>query len=481
MKFSDLLNRYMKELPCSARELAARSGLSESSISRYRSGSRVPVRGSEELDSIIKALEDVAREQGKEQDEAGDTIRESLENLVPDRSIDRERYGQRLSALLDALEVSRAKLSARLAYDASFLSRILSGERAPSDYRAFSEQIAEILEDGASSVAQREKLAGLLGISSDRIREEKQCRKAIYEYLMEMEATDGGEGSSEDATREAVHNFLLKLDEFDLNDYMKRIHFDRIPALKSPFHAENTKQYVGLEGIKRAELDFLRKTVLSTSTEPVWQFSDFPMAEMAADMAFSKKWMMGLAMTLKKGLQINIIHDLDRPFEEMMLGLESWIPLYMTGLINPYYLRELPEKAYSHLFRMSGSCVLVGECPGQNLAGAMVILSSREEERKAAEIHRKHLFDRALPLMEIYRDDRKKEYEALVREEEQKLRAECGEDAKPRILAGEENEYFKNIRIVAYGDRCVMVIKENDPYIRFVIRHPKLVSALLAM
>ena len=115
---------------------------------------------------------------------------------------------------------------------------------------------------------------------------------------MEVEAADKGAEASGETTREAVHNFLLKLDEFDLNDYMKRIHFDRIPTLKSPIHAENTKQYVGLEGVKRAELDFLRKTVLSTSAEPVWQFSDFPMAEMAADMAFSKKWMMGLAMTL---------------------------------------------------------------------------------------------------------------------------------------------------------------------------------------
>lgn len=41
--------------------------------------------------------------------------------------------------------------------------------------------------------------------------------------------------------------------------------------------------------------------------------------------------MLGLALLLKKGLHLNIIHSLNRPFQEMMLGLESHIPLYMTG------------------------------------------------------------------------------------------------------------------------------------------------------
>lgn len=42
----------------------------------------------------------------------------------------------------------------------------------------------------------------------------------------------------------------------------------------------------------------------------------------------------------KKGHHLNIIHNVDRPFNEMMLGLESWIPIYMTGQISPYYLKD---------------------------------------------------------------------------------------------------------------------------------------------
>lgn len=64
-------------------------------------------------------------------------------------------------------------------------------------------------------------------------------------------------------------------------------------------------------------------TVLSKSAESVFMCSDMPMEDMAEDVEFGKEWMFAIAMMLKKGLHLNIIHNLDRPFNEMMLGLES--------------------------------------------------------------------------------------------------------------------------------------------------------------
>lgn len=41
----------------------------------------------------------------------------------------------------------------------------------------------------------------------------------------------------------------------------------------------------------------------------------------------------------EKGLKLRIIHNIDRSLSEMMLGLESFIPMYMTGQIEPYYFK----------------------------------------------------------------------------------------------------------------------------------------------
>ena len=62
---------------------------------------------------------------------------------------------------------------------------------------------------------------------------------------------------------------------------------------------------------------------------------------MAKDPDFPKKWIYSMALMLKKGLHLHQIHNIDRSFEEMMLGLESWIPMYMTGKRNcPFWNRQ---------------------------------------------------------------------------------------------------------------------------------------------
>ena len=79
---------------------------------------------------------------------------------------------------------------------------------------------------------------------------------------------------------------------------------------------------------------------------------------MAADEDFAKKYMFGLAMVSQKGaLHIHIIHDVERPMKDMMLGLENWVPLYMTGQISPYYLKGVQNDGLfssALLFRAGG-------------------------------------------------------------------------------------------------------------------------------
>ena len=101
-----------------------------------------------------------------------------------------------------------------------------------------------------------------------------------------------------------------------------------------PFYKATSKTYYGIEEMKKGELDFFKATVFSKNNEPVFMCSNMPMEDMAQDVEFGKKWMYAIAIMLKKGLHLNIIHNVDRPFNEMMLGLESWLPIYMTGQVS---------------------------------------------------------------------------------------------------------------------------------------------------
>ena len=73
-----------------------------------------------------------------------------------------------------------------------------------------------------------------------------------------------------------VSDFLFKLDEFNLNDYIKAIHFDELKVPSVPFQMPTSKTYFGLDQMMESELDFLKATVISKSTEPVIMYSDMP-------------------------------------------------------------------------------------------------------------------------------------------------------------------------------------------------------------
>lgn len=138
------------------------------------------------------------------------------------------------------------------------------------------------------------------------------------------------------------------------------------------------------------------------------------MEDMAADLDFSKKYMLGLALLLKKGLHLNIIHSLNRPFQEMMLGLESHIPLYMTGQISPYYLQSAPNTVFCHFLKVSGSAALSGECIAGCHEDGMYRLSRGKRDLAYYRKRADDLLQKAKPLMDIYREMSQNELNAFL-------------------------------------------------------------------
>ena len=166
--------------------------------------------------------------------------------------------------------------------------------------------------------------------------------------------------------------------------------------------------------MRKGELDFFKTTVLSKSMEDIFMCNDMPMTEMAEDMDFNRKWMFAIAMSLKKGLHLNIIHDVNRPFEEMMLGLEAWLPIYMTGQISPYYLPEYSANIYHHITYVSGTVALTGECIHDQHENGMYYLTNNKEEVVYYKKRAVDLLSKAEPLMEVYTSENKNSFVIFI-------------------------------------------------------------------
>ena len=361
MKFKEVLNKYLKELDCSSKKLSNESGLSESVISRYRSGERTPLKNSEQLNKLTKALFNIAKDSNKNK-YTFDKIVSDFNSVLTSDDFDYTTFSNNLNTLITSLNINTHEMSKYIIFDASHISRIRYGKAKPSNPVEFSNKIVPV--------------------------------------------------------KNQISDFLHHLDSFNLDDYIKVIKFDELKVPNIPFYKAKTKHYYGIEEMKQGELNFFKGTVLSKSKEDIFMCSNMPMEDMAKDIDFGKKWMFAIAMCLKKGHHLNIIHNLDRPFNEMMLGLESWIPIYMTGQISPYYLSNLKNNVYNHLNYVSAAAALSGECINGFHNKGMYYLTTNKNEIEYYKEKSDLLLKKAKPLMEIYRESNIKEYHLFLKKDE---------------------------------------------------------------
>lgn len=66
MNFSQQLNAYMELLDCTAKRLSQESGVSAATLSRYRSGERVPERDSDTFGQLCAGLARIAEQRHPE-------------------------------------------------------------------------------------------------------------------------------------------------------------------------------------------------------------------------------------------------------------------------------------------------------------------------------------------------------------------------------------------------------------------------------
>ena len=404
MNFQECLNNYIIQIRCNGKELARNSEISETVISRYRKGERTPYADSEYLKKLSDGIIKTAVEKGIRDfkaDKVLQTLRESLEDNRDEPAFN----SQKLDILLRELDINISRIAAFLHYDPSYLSKIRTGKRNPAHQQQFIEKICEYVASNYKDEQDRKKVTYLIQCNEDEITDSSLYRKKLREWL----------SSSKPEDVDYVSGFLRKVDSFNLDDYIRVIHFDSFKVPKVPFQLPVSRHYYGLKEMREGELDFLKHTVLSKSMKPLYICSDMPVEDMAADKDFAKKYMFGLAMVLKKGLHIHIIHDVERPMKDMMLGLENWVPLYMTGQISPYYLKGVQNRIYSHLHYCSGQVAMTGDCISGHHDLAHYYLTSRKEEVLISQKNMEFLLKKAHPLMDIYREERKKElYAALI-------------------------------------------------------------------
>lgn len=402
MTFGKQLDEYMKITGCTAKELAKASGISETTLSRYRNDMRISKITAEQIKALSKGLIAIAEDDNKL---SYDDVYSVLTEIANIEIYDFQTIIEHINTLIHNLDINSSELAKSLNYDASYLSRIRSGQRKPADIKQFVNSISQYIirkygdNDFIKSILQSEDL-------SDGNDHEKIIHWICNSTLEIQESKE-----------DFINNFMTSLDQFDLNEYLNVMHFNETHIPSLPFYIPMNKSYYGIEQMRQGELDFFKSVMFSKKSKDIFMCSDMPITDMAEDTTFDKKWMMAIAVILKKNFHINIIHDIDRPLQEMLLGLEAWMPLYMTGQISSYYFKSNSANIYRHLTYIHGNIALIGESILGYPENSKYYLTKNKDEVTYYKKRADNILSKATPLMQIFNKENSDDYKHFLQKD----------------------------------------------------------------
>lgn len=182
MSFVSTLNEYCILLDCSSKDLAERSGISPSTLSRYRSGRRTPSYDGDSIHRLASGIVSIAREQGVQ--EIG-TEEDVMADLLVGLNHSSTVFSRRLDALMRTLQISNVEMARQVSVDPSYLSRIRNGRRSPADPQGLAQRCAEYIVSHRQDRELLRNTLEVIGKDANHVRSEAQLQELIARWLLE--------------------------------------------------------------------------------------------------------------------------------------------------------------------------------------------------------------------------------------------------------------------------------------------------------
>ncbi|MGE4277384.1 MAG: transcriptional regulator, partial [Lawsonibacter sp.] len=199
----------------------------------------------------------------------------------------------------------------------------------------------------------------------------------------------------------AVESFLAGFSNFNSRPTTLRMDQPKKATAVSP--PANSTVFYGLEGKRQAAVHFLSEVIAQSKPQTLLLFSDEATDWMTGNTEFAAKWASLMTQLFSKGNRIKIIHTVSRDLDEMLSAIRQWMPLYMTGLIEPYFYPKKRDAIFKHtLFVSPDVAAVVSNSVGTSIdCAANVFLRDKDMILAYAEEFHQYL-SLCKPLMQIY-------------------------------------------------------------------------------
>ncbi len=363
-------------------------------------------------------------------------------------------FHERLDSIMRIADLSNVQLARILNVDASLISRYRTGKRIP---RANSELVAGLPSILYRQIQQKDKKGELAGFL--RISEEKLSDDELSRFLC------GYAGGNEQDFL-AAEKLLRAFDSYSPEAGLSLPSLDE--SVLNAFSEDTRTVYFRDEGLRESVIRFLTDTIRSGSKE-LRLYSDQNMSWMIEDDEFRKKWAVLMYECVKKGIRIRIVHHIDRGLNEMISGIISWLPLYMSGRIDAYYCNRPNGNRFSHTFFLNpGRACISGFHTAGTEGSGIFRYDTDEEALHTFRTSFEHLLSISSPLVRILPVSSKDPFtEGLI------VRKEGETDLTVPTLP------FENMSILV-DEKDVLIRRRNAASMSVIFSHPLMSRAFEA-
>lgn len=276
------------------------------------------------------------------------------------------QFYEKLDFLMNITNSSNSALGQKVKLDPSHISRLRRGKRNALKDETVLSAMADFFARHCTSDYQYKALTDIIGINITKF-DNSELPILIAKWLTSKKKDEV----------KAVGGFLNGLNEINANFKIP----ERLPNILNQKNGtailpnDEISAHYGVEGKRQAAEYFLMEVIAQSTPQTLLLYSDEATDWMTTDREFAAKWAQLMIGVLSKGNKIIIIHTVSRDLDEMLSAIFQWLPLYMTGLIEPYYYPKKRDGVFkSTLFISPGVCAVVSSSIGSSIEHAVNLL-----------------------------------------------------------------------------------------------------------
>ena len=364
---SERLSVLIESVGASNTDISKLADCAPSYISRLRSGERVPKMNTSAMHRLANAIctfadinhcENILRNTMGIDDKQSnkfnteEVLRWMYESsdIIPDSAADISEksrvFTNKLDALISLSGTSNKELSDALSVDPSYISRIRKGSRTLKRQSRMLTELGDSLGKKIIDIGKRYRLSELTTVPIDTINNDT-VGAIVSSWL--LDCSTGTEAVYIKKILESINN---------CGSYSNKMLTGAVSDAE--LNNDTVKpSYFGIEGMRQAFARLVHDAVRSGCKE-IYLYSDQGISWSIGE--FHHTWLSLLKECLSHNIKIRIIHYIQRDNLEMLAGINSWMPLYMSGLIDSYFSTIPVGELFGRLFYMAPGVGCIDSC-----------------------------------------------------------------------------------------------------------------------